>query len=93
VDSERPVASEKDEKASQDESKAQGPNPASPADAKKDPPRGKSQTAQRHEKRRAERMKEIREQVADGSLVIREMTAEERKKYPPRPRKPKRGKR
>ena len=78
VDSERPVASEKDEKASKDE---------------KNPPRGKSQTAQRHEKRRAERMKEIREQVADGSLVIREMTAEERKKYPPRPRKPKRGKR
>jgi hypothetical protein len=93
VNSERPVASEKHEKASQDESETKDRNPASPAEAKKDPPRGKSQTAQRHEKRRAERMKEIREQVADGSLVIREMTAEERKKYPPRPRKPKRGKR
>ena len=87
------MASEKDDKASKDESEAKGRNPAGPADAKAAPPRGKSQTAQRHEKRRAERMKEIREQVADGSLVIREMTAEERKKYPPRPRKPKRGKR
>jgi hypothetical protein len=36
-------------------------------------------------------MDEIKRQVEDGSLVIRPMTAAERKKYPPRPRKPRRG--
>jgi hypothetical protein len=57
------------------------------------PGAGKSQTARRDAKRREERLKEIEEQVADGSLVIRKMTAAERAKYPPRPRKSKRPKR
>jgi hypothetical protein len=35
-------------------------------------------------------MAEIKRQVDEGSLIIRPMTAAERKKYPPRPRKQKR---
>jgi hypothetical protein len=57
------------------------------------PPRGKSPLARRQDRQRRERMAEIKRQVADGSLVIRPMTAAERKKYPPRPRKQKRGNR
>ncbi len=32
----------------------------------------------------------VREQVQSGSLVIRQMTDEERRRYPPRPAAPKR---
>lgn len=55
------------------------------------PPRGNSPLARRQARQRKERMDEIKRQVEDGSLVIRPMTAAERKKYPPRPRKPRRG--
>ena len=48
-----------------------------------------SPTASRQQKRREERLKMIEEQVADGTLTIRQMTPEERKKNPPRP--PKKG--
>jgi hypothetical protein len=54
-------------------------------------PRGNSPLARRQARQRKERMEEIERQVEDGSLVIRPMTAAERKKYPPRPRKPRRG--
>ncbi len=57
--------------------------PANPLD-------GMSPTARRHARRREERLEEIREQVDDGSLVIRKMTPEERAKYPPRPKGSKR---
>ena len=73
-------------KSSKPEPKGKGQKPSKPGD-------GKSQTARRDAKRREERLKEIEEQVADGSLVIRKMTAAERAKYPPRPRKSKRPKR
>jgi hypothetical protein len=43
---------------------------------------------QRHEERRAEKLAEIREQVAQGSLRIRQMTAKERAENPPRPVRP-----
>lgn len=33
----------------------------------------------------------VREQVENGSLVIRTMTEEEKRRYPPRPAKPRRG--
>jgi hypothetical protein len=61
---------------------------------RKPPPRsgGMSPTARRHARRRKEQLELIAEQVKDGTLVIRQMTPEERKKYPPRPRKPKRSK-
>jgi hypothetical protein len=38
---------------------------------------------QRAEEKRAEKLEQVREQVQDGSLVIRQMTAEERRRYPP----------
>jgi hypothetical protein len=38
----------------------------------------------RQQARHEEKLKDIREQVAQGKLVIRKMTATERKRYPPR---------
>lgn len=46
--------------------------------------------AERAEAKRAEKLALVREQVEDGSLVIRQMTDEERRRYPPRRAKPKR---
>jgi hypothetical protein len=37
---------------------------------------------ERQEEKRQEKLAEIQEQVEAGTLVIRKMTAEERKKYP-----------
>jgi hypothetical protein len=48
---------------------------------------------QRAEQRRQEKLAQIQEQVEDGSLVIRQMTPEERKANPPRPAPQKRPKR
>ena len=39
---------------------------------------------ERAEEQKQEKLAEIRQQVKDGTLVVRKMTAEERKKYPPR---------
>jgi hypothetical protein len=51
-------------------------------------------TRERAEEKRAEKLEAIREQVANGRLVVRKMTDEERLKYPareaapnPRPRR------
>jgi hypothetical protein len=41
--------------------------------------------AERAAERRRERLEAMQEQVKSGSLRIRKMTAEERKRYPPRP--------
>lgn len=38
----------------------------------------------RQQERHEQKLKDIREQVAQGKLVIRRMTAEERKRYPRR---------
>jgi len=40
----------------------------------------------RQEERHEQKLKDIREQVAQGKLVIRQMTAAERKRYPPQAR-------
>jgi hypothetical protein len=40
---------------------------------------------ERAEEKREEKLELIREQVANGKLVVREMTDEERLKYPSRP--------
>ena len=40
---------------------------------------------ERQEERRAEKLADIREQVAQGTLRIRKMTAKERAEHPPRP--------
>jgi len=42
----------------------------------------------RQQQRREEKLKDIREQVEAGTLVIRKMTAKESKLNPPRPRRP-----
>jgi hypothetical protein len=41
------------------------------------------------EEKRAAKLDVVREQVENGSLVIRQMTEEERRRYPPRPAEPK----
>ena len=47
-------------------------------------------TRERAEQKRQEKLELVREQVESGSLVIRKMTEEERRQYPPRPVPPKR---
>ena len=42
---------------------------------------------QRQQRRREEKLADVRRQVANGSLIIRQMTPEERRLNPPRPRK------
>ena len=44
---------------------------------------------QQQDKKREEKLKAMQQQVEDGSLVIRKMTAKERADSPARPRKPK----
>ncbi len=38
---------------------------------------------ERAEEKRVEKLQRVREQVQSGSLVIRQMTDEERRRYPP----------
>jgi len=45
---------------------------------------------ERADAKRAEKLELVRAQVENGSLVIRKMTAEERRRYPPRSPQPKR---
>jgi hypothetical protein len=47
-------------------------------------------TRERAEEKRLEKLELVREQVESGALVIRQMTDEERNRYPPRPAQPKR---
>jgi hypothetical protein len=47
-------------------------------------------TRERAEEKRQAKLEYVREQVESGSLVIRQMTDEERQKNPPRPAAPKR---
>jgi hypothetical protein len=42
-------------------------------------------TREKTEEKRAAKLELVREQVESGSLVIRQMTAEERRRYPPGP--------
>jgi hypothetical protein len=44
---------------------------------------------ERAEEKRAEQLELVRQQVENGSLVIRQMTDEERRRYPPHPPRPK----
>jgi hypothetical protein len=54
------------------------------------PPPGKAAKTQRErsDERRRQKLEDIEEKVREGSLVIRQMTAEERERMPARPRKP-----
>jgi hypothetical protein len=47
-------------------------------------------TRERAEEKRQSKLDLVREQVENGSLVIRPMTEAERRQYPPRPAPPKR---
>lgn len=38
----------------------------------------------RQQEKREEKLRDIQDQVAEGKLVIRQMTADERRKFPPR---------
>lgn len=44
---------------------------------------------ERAEEKRQEKLDLVRDQVASGSLVIRKMTSDERRLYPPKPEQPK----
>lgn len=44
----------------------------------------------RQQEKREEKLRDIREQVAEGKLVIRQMTPAERKRFPPRDPTPRR---
>ncbi len=46
---------------------------------------------ERDEERRRGKLAELEKQVRSGSLVIRQMTEEERERNPPKPRPPRRG--
>jgi hypothetical protein len=46
-------------------------------------------TREKAEEKRAAKLDMVREQVESGSLVIRQMTDEERRRYPPQAAKPK----
>ena len=48
---------------------------------------------ERAEEKREAKLELMREQVESGSLVIRKMTDEERRRFPPRPSPPKRPRR
>ena len=50
-------------------------------------------TRERAEERRQEKLDYVRQQLASGSLVIRQMTEEERQQNPARPRPPSRWRR
>jgi hypothetical protein len=45
---------------------------------------------EREQEKRQAKLDLVREQVESGSLVIRKMTDAERRRYPPRPERPKR---
>lgn len=66
----------------------EAPGSPSPAPSRE---RGPAKTPrERAEEKRKEKLDQVREQVESGSLVIRPMTVEERRRYPPRPVAPKR---
>lgn len=50
---------------------------------------GVKSTRERAEEKRQAKLELVQEQVESGSLVIRKMTAEERRQYPPRETPPK----
>ena len=68
-----------------------GDKEKAPPKGEKAPPKSGAKTQrERAEEKREEKLALIREQIADGTLTIRQMTPEERKKDPPRKREPKR---
>ena len=58
-----------------------------------DSPQPRKTTRERAEEKHEEKLELVREQVQSGSLVIRQMTDDERRQYPPRPAEAKRPRR
>ncbi len=58
-----------------------------------DSPRARKTTRERAEEKHEAKLEHVREQVESGSLVIRQMTDEERAQFPPRPPGPERRRR
>lgn len=56
-------------------------------------PQTSKTTRGRAEEKREAKLELVREQLQSGSLVIRQMTDDERRRYPPRPAAPKRPRR
>jgi hypothetical protein len=83
-----------DPREQRDPPEADGPKEgAAAADAPPSPDTSRAQGAVSATRRRAEEQRQakqelVREQVESGSLVIRQMTAEERQRYPPRADRP-----
>ena len=73
-----------------DSKEEKGKDSAAEAKPKGSDKGGKSPTARKQEQRRQEKLDLVKQQVEEGSLTIRQMTPEERKKDPPRKREPKR---
>lgn len=57
------------------------------------PPKKAKTSRERAAEKYEEKLEVVREQVESGSLVIRQMTDEERERYPPRPPRPERPRR
>jgi hypothetical protein len=53
-------------------------------------PQQRKTARDRADEKHAAKLESVREQVDNGSLVIRQMTEEERRRYPPRPAQQKR---
>jgi len=51
----------------------------------------KSKQQQRAEEKRQAKLDDIQQQIKEGTLKVRQMTAKERKDNPPKPRPPRRG--
>jgi hypothetical protein len=66
------------------------PTPVAEPPATEEPPKRRPQATarERAEKKREEKLESVREEVKAGSLVIRQMTDEERARYPPRENAP-----
>lgn len=59
-------------------------NMARPGQGRRIKNRVKETLKERGERLKAERLAQIKQDVEDGTLVIRKMTPEEREKFPPR---------
>jgi hypothetical protein len=71
-------------------SKGASPDPPDKGAEKEAPRPSPSKTPrERQEEQRQAKLDAVQEQIESGSLVIRKMTKEERKKFPPREPKPK----
>lgn|GEM_PF-3353310 len=58
-------------------------------DGEEGPSKPMKTVRERAEEKRQEKLTQVRDQVENGGLIIRQMTDEERRRYPPREPRPK----